>query len=166
MEKEIKLQILDAAMTLAYERLSTMKAEDMGGETVARLLDQLSSIGSLHERVMYPYQPVLPEDGQTEAPKYDGPEQSVPTADDTEPGGDTETAAPIPEAATTRAPADTEAPTKTLVQVRTILSELAGSTNIDLPAILGKVGASKLSEVDPAKYEDLLAAAHEAAKEA
>jgi len=151
-EKETKLQILESAMDLAYQRLSAMKAEDMGGETVARLLEQLSNIGYLHERVLYPYKPLHIEDGP--APTFEEPEQSAPTPEPNgESKGDTETAAETP------APA-----TLSLVEVRTVLSGVADK--VDLPSLLQKFGADKLSTVDPANYAALVQAAKEAAGEA
>lgn len=150
MEKETKLQILESAMDLAYQRLAALKAEDMGGETVARLLEQLSNIGYLHERVMYPYRPLHIEDGPVPTTE-DAPEQSTPTPEpDTD---DTETAAetPAPE-------------TLSIVEVRTILSGVANK--VDLTHLLQKFGADRLSAVDPVNYDALVQAAKEAAGEA
>lgn len=150
MEKETKLQILEAAMDLAYQHLAALKAEDMGSEHVRYLLENISSLGYVHERVMYPFEPDAPAFLE---PKH-AAEQSEPNRGDTESKTEeTETAAETP------APA-----TLSLVEVRTVLSGVADK--VDLPSLLQKFGADKLSTVDPANYAALVQAAKEAAGEA
>lgn len=152
-----KLQILDAALDLTYKRLALLKAEDMDGVTAEKLLDTLSSLRCEYNSLIY--------DSQC---NFCCEDESERTKSDTD---DTETAASVPEAAPTQtetpvAEVPAAEPTKTLVEVRTVLSELVGRTGIDMPAVLAKFGATKLSEVDPAQYESLLAEAKKAAGEA
>ena len=166
MTQEEKLQILESAMGLAYQRLSSMKAEDMGGETMSRLLDHLSNIGYLHERVMYPYKPLLAED----APESDCPCHSCPKPDDPT-KGDTETAAPTPAAEPEPEPTpeseESDAATMTFTEVRTILGDLSGRFPLlNLEALLLRFGANKLSAIDPSNYAALVQTAKELVREA
>lgn len=165
MEKETKLQILEAAMDLAYQRLAALKAEDMEGESAKRLLENLSGLMYTHERVKYPYERDPFEDGATTpAPECDAPEQSTPTPE-SYPPADIDKGEVAPTAPKAETAAETPAPaTLSLVEVRTILSGVADK--VDLPSLLQKFGADKLSTVDPANYAALVQAAKEAAGEA
>lgn len=154
MEKETKLQILESAMALAYEHLSAMKAEDMGSEHVRHLLENISNIGYVYERTKYPYEPI---GFGSPAPEVDEPESYPPA--DIDKGEVAPTAPKAETAAETPAPA-----TLSLVEVRTILSGVADK--VDLPSLLQKFGADKLSAVDPANYAALVQAVKEAAGEA
>ena len=170
MTKEEKLQILESAMDLAYQKLAAMKAEDMGGEAVARLLDHMSNLGYLHERVLYPYKPLHTEDDS--APTFEEPEQSYPTPGSDEKDGDTETAAPVldpvPEEPPQHPVTSEAEPTMTQPEARKILSDLSTRYNIagKLPELFAKFGANKLSAVDPGNYAALVQAAKELVGEA
>ena len=149
MEKETKLQILEAAMDLACQRLAEMKKEDMGSETLSRLLSNLSSLRYESESLLYRPFPVASGTNTgvpVEAPCAPATEAPAPAAEPQEENGGSTG--------------------MTLVEVRTILSDLAGRTRIDLPALLAQFGAAKLSAVDPAQYPALVSAAKAAARRA
>ena len=161
MTKEDKLKILDSAEELAFSRLSKMTEEDMASEELAHLLQNMASIH--FEKFRF--------EDTVEAPCSCGGTCSCHDAE-----------APTPKAELTPKPdelpkhpateeKDTPAeeksqPALTMVQVRAKLADIAAVSGVDLPGLLAQFGAAKLSEIDPSKYEALLAAAEKAAKEA
>ena len=78
-----------------------------------------------------------------------------------EPAAEENKASPAEEKASPGEEKTTE-PQPTLEEVRTVLAEISrkGKT-AEMKALLSEFGAAKLSDVDPTRYKDLLAAARE-----
>lgn len=159
MTKEEKLAVLEAAEVRAYRAIESAEGPDMGMEWFAGLLHSIEQLSWNQERLTDPGREAYFEGScgcgaKTESGSEPGEEaQETETADTTTDGTD-KPHAPEQQPEAESGNEGPEPPTRD--QVRSKLAKYQTTANLDVAALMKRMGYSKLSEVPVDRYWELL----------